>query len=140
MRILHFNLKRFIRILAAKEKKNLTVLQRGNSYISTGGRFNGIYFESEYKQLGSFSIMVDDTPPSIIPIVYKPNMSKSKFIKFKIQDNVPALGKAKELKYNAYIDGQWILMEHDEKTNPSLHYIQAILHLISLLQIKQANS
>ncbi|MBK7466750.1 MAG: M23 family metallopeptidase [Saprospiraceae bacterium] len=102
-------------------EKCFVAFKRGNSYISTGGRFNGIYLESEYKQLGSFSIMLDDTPPSIIPIVYKPNMSKSKFIKFKIQDNVPALGKAKELKYNAYIDGQWILMEHDEKTHTIQH-------------------
>jgi hypothetical protein len=31
------------------------------------------------------------------------------------------LGKAKELQYNAYIDGQWILMEHDEKTHCIRH-------------------
>ena len=108
-------------IPSESKEKCFIAFRRGNSYISTGGRWEGDFLVSEYKQLGSFSIIVDDIAPLITPINFNANRLNKKFIKFKIQDNVPALGKAKELQYNAYIDGQWILMEHDEKTHCIRH-------------------
>ena len=43
---------------------------------------------------------------------------------FGLYDNIISLGTAKEIQYNAYIDGQWILMEHDAKTRSIKHYFE----------------
>ncbi|MBL0110051.1 MAG: hypothetical protein IPP42_03950 [Saprospiraceae bacterium] len=42
-------------------------------------------------------------------------------MKFKISDNFGVSGDAKELVYDAYIDGQWILMELDSRNDVITH-------------------
>ena len=98
--------------------------KQGSKYISTGGNWEGEYLVSEFKKLGTFSIQVDTIPPTIIPYTFRSNMPKNKFMSFGLYDNIISLGTAKEIQYNAYIDGQWILMEHDAKTRSIKHYFE----------------
>lgn len=98
--------------------------KQGSRYISTGGNWEGEYLVSEFKKLGTFSIQVDTIPPTIIPYTFRSNMPKNKFMSFGLYDNIISLGTAREIQYNAYIDGQWILMEHDAKTRSIKHYFE----------------
>jgi hypothetical protein len=43
---------------------------------------------------------------------------------FRIQDNIPALGSAEHPRCDAYLDGQWILMEYDAKNHLIKHQFE----------------
>lgn len=104
--------------------KCFIALRRSSSYVSLGGNHDGNQVNSKSKQLGSFAIMVDTIAPRITPIKYRANLRNERWISFRIQDNIPALGEARGLRYNAYIDGQWILMEHDAKSHIIKHHFE----------------
>ncbi|MDQ3141295.1 MAG: M23 family metallopeptidase [Bacteroidota bacterium] len=94
---------------------------RGKSIVSCGGKWAGEYLESDYKYLGKYAILIDTIAPKISPYTFKKDLSKSKSFIFRISDNIPALGTNQGLKYDAYIDGHWILMEHDAKSHSIKH-------------------
>ena len=43
-------------------------------------------------------------------------------MRFKISDNFGVSGDADELTYNAFIDGQWVLMQLDSRTDMITHH------------------
>ncbi len=104
--------------------KCFIAFKRGNGYASIGGIWEAGELKSNANQLGYFSIMVDTVPPQITPIVFKQMMPNAAKMVFRVQDNLAAAGKVKALTYDAYIDGQWILMEHDAKTKTITHYFE----------------
>jgi murein DD-endopeptidase MepM/ murein hydrolase activator NlpD len=63
------------------------------------------------KEFGVFSIMIDNTKPSITPLNSNSQFSQSNgIVKFTIDD---AHSGIKD--YKAYIDGKWVLAEYDQK-------------------------
>lgn len=79
-----------------------------------GGGSNG----EQLSPINFFSIMVDTVPPTITPLSFRNDMTKSRSMSFKLYDNLSTPAKVDNLKYNAYIDGQWVLMEYDKKLIP----------------------
>jgi hypothetical protein len=76
---------------------------------------------SSARQMGTYSIMVDTIPPTITAYKFSPNMSTWKKMAFRIADNIGARDKAQDLRYSAWVDGQWILMALDGKTGILTH-------------------
>jgi len=72
--------------------------------------------EGRVRSLGEYTIMIDDTPPTITPKRFSNNMSKYKTMSFKVKDDISTTGTAKSPRYRATVDGQWILMEHRGST------------------------
>ncbi|HXP52646.1 MAG TPA: M23 family peptidase, partial [Bacteroidia bacterium] len=70
------------------------------------------YMVAHPKNFGSFAIMMDNIRPLIKPMnIYKnKDMSRSSSIEFEISDNLSGIAA-----YNAYVDGNWILMEYNPK-------------------------
>ena len=65
------------------------------------------------KDFGVFSIMIDNTKPTITPLNSKANSQFSQtngIIKFTIHDEHSGINS-----YNAFIDGKWVLAEYDQK-------------------------
>ncbi len=65
------------------------------------------------KDFGVFSIMIDNTKPTITPLNIKANSQFSQsngVIKFTINDEHSGIKD-----YKAYIDGKWVLAEYDQK-------------------------
>ena len=104
--------------------KCFVAVKRGSSYVSCGGKWVDGYLKSTYKSLGYYSIMMDTVAPRIAPIAYKSNMRNNKYMSFRIQDNIPALGSAEHPRCDAYLDGQWILMEYDAKNHLIKHQFE----------------
>ena len=102
--------------------------KRGNQIINTGkSKWEGDQMVSSYRQLTFFSIMVDTVPPTITPLSFRNDMTKSRSMSFKLYDNLSTPAKVDNLKYNAYIDGQWVLMEYDKKSHSIRHEFESWL-------------
>ncbi|GDX53396.1 peptidase M23 [Bacteroidota bacterium] len=74
--------------------------------------WNGNYCETKIREFGDYYVTLDTTKPAVtILSMVEQNLTDNN-IKVKITDNLSGV-----TKYNGYIDGEWILMELDYKTN-----------------------
>lgn len=89
--------------------------------VNCGGEWKGDTLLTRTRSLGDYCIMLDQTPPTITPVSFSYDMSRSSQIRFLIKDNLPTGGSARGLRYKAQIDGQWILMEYDYKNDLLTH-------------------
>jgi murein DD-endopeptidase MepM/ murein hydrolase activator NlpD len=87
-----------------------------------GGVWEGDYLKAKIEQFGNFCIELDTIAPTIKTVAFAANMTGSPRMRFAISDNMPTKGRATEgLSYNGYIDGNWVLFEHDGK-NKTISY------------------
>jgi len=100
-----------------KNKAFIAYRGKGNAISNCGGKWKGEMLSAKVRSLGNYCIMIDNTPPKITPIRFSSNMAGYSRMTFRIKDNIPTMGKGASLKYKATVDGKWILMEYDIKTN-----------------------
>jgi Peptidase family M23 len=100
-----------------KDKAFIAYCGNGNVMSNCGGSWKNGMLKTKTRSLGDYCIMVDNTPPKITPIRFSANMAGYSRMTFKIKDDMPTMGKAAALKYKATVDGKWILMEFDIKSN-----------------------
>ncbi|MEI7801530.1 MAG: hypothetical protein WCI97_02675 [Bacteroidota bacterium] len=74
--------------------------------------WNGNYCETKIREFGDYYVTLDTTPPTVTVLSMIEQTLTDNNIKVKITDNLSGV-----TKYNGYIDGEWILMELDFKTN-----------------------
>lgn len=98
------------------------------AYCDKNGNITNIGSEWRYDRLwgkarilGDFYIKVDTIPPRIRNVSFQENMRGKSQFSFTIQDNYSSGGLAKSMQYNAYVDGEWLLMEHDGKSRRITH-------------------
>lgn len=98
------------RSMTKYQESKAVVVQSGRG--SAGGVWENGYLKGKAKTMGSFYIGADSVGPSIRPvnIANGKNMSAASKIMVKIGDNLSGVKS-----YNAYIDEQWVVMEHDAK-------------------------
>ena len=86
------------------------------SYVSTKRKDNKLIARN--KTLGLYTLITDTVAPKIKPINFtnKKWMSKYRYLKLKISDDLSGVSK-----YRATVNGKWILMEYDYKTNTLVH-------------------
>ncbi|SHH49368.1 M23 family metallopeptidase [Winogradskyella jejuensis] len=86
------------------------------SYVST--RRKGDTLTARSKTLGIYTLASDTVAPTIKPINFtnKKWLSKYRYLKVKITDDLSGISK-----YRATVNGKWILMEYDYKTNTLTH-------------------
>jgi hypothetical protein len=85
----------------------------GGGTATRGGKWDGSMITTRSREFGSYFIMIDTTPPRIVPVNITPgkNMHAAKAIYMRISDGLSGLED-----YSAYIDGKWQLMEMDGKS------------------------
>ncbi len=81
-------------------------------YSST--KRNGSVLSTSTKTLGTYALATDTVAPTISPLNFKDGqwLSNFRFLKIKIDDALSGISN-----YRATINGKWILMEYDYKTN-----------------------
>lgn len=70
---------------------------------------------AKVRDFGAFSVDIDNTKPAITPVNIKENSTftaSNGVIRFTIKDSQTGIGG-----FSAFIDGNWILAEYDQKTN-----------------------
>lgn len=101
-------------------KSKLTIVQTaGKHFYNVGGYYkNGKVTAKTYK-LGTYAISIDTTPPKIKPVNIYDNAKfvNDTTIRFRITDNLSGIQN-----YHLFIDGKWVLLYYDYKTN-TLTYV-----------------
>ena len=84
---------------------------RGEPYYNTTYR-KGDKLTAKTRTFGSFTLVADDTSPTIQPVNFSEGkwISKNKTLKVKIEDDLSGIGS-----YRATINGKFILMEYNYK-------------------------
>ena len=90
-------------------------------------------FSIKTKNLGKFFLAKDETAPKI----YKPNfadganLDEQKTLQVSISDDMSGIKE-----YNAFLNGQWILMEYENKNNRLTHYLSDNMYQIGKNELK----
>jgi murein DD-endopeptidase MepM/ murein hydrolase activator NlpD len=90
-------------------------------------------FSIKTKNLGKFFLAKDETAPKI----YKPNftdganLDEQKTLQISISDDMSGIKE-----YNAFLNGQWILMEYENKNNRLTHYLSDNMYQIGKNELK----
>jgi hypothetical protein len=89
-----------------KNKLTGIFINEKGSISSEGGEYKDGYMIWTTKTFGKYSVMMDTKGPVISPsLVYEGRlMSKGTSMKFSLSDNLSGVKK-----YNAFIDGKWVL-------------------------------
>jgi len=102
-------------------KKHLFIakIHPGGRKEYIGGEWHDDLLTAKTKEFGDYAICADTVAPVIIPVNINPGkkIGAQKSIELKITDNLSGLAH-----YEAYLDGNWILMDYEYKQN-KLFYI-----------------
>jgi hypothetical protein len=86
------------------------------SYVRT--KRKGNILSAGSKTFGTYTLAMDTVSPTIKPVNFQDKkwLSKYRYLKVKIEDELSGISK-----YRATINGKWILMEYDYKTDMLTH-------------------
>ncbi len=102
--------------------KCIVALKRGNSYVSLDGNWDNKTLRAKSKSFGYFAIVADTIPPRLFAKNFKFKMTGKKYFSFGMADNIPNVTSTRSgIKYNAFIDGQWVILHHDLKSHTITH-------------------
>ena len=105
---------------ALRPKAYLAECRDGN-FTNHGGTWRGDYLTAPVRTFGDFAIRIDTVPPTITPVSFGRDRTRSSRMSFKIQDNLPTSSQARGLRYRGTVDGQWVLFEFDAKKDVLTH-------------------
>lgn len=115
-----------------REKMFIANLHNGRTiYHSTYKKDDA--FSIKTKSLGKFFLAKDETAPR----VYKPNfvdgdnLDEQKTLQVSISDDMSGIKE-----YNAFLNGQWILMEYENKNSRLTHYLSDNMYQIGKNELK----
>jgi len=104
-----------------KSKAFIAYCDEKNRITNYGGSWNGDMLKTRVRDLGDYFVMVDTSPPEIKAIDFQSNMKGRSKMSFRISDNLRVSGNGREMSYRATVDGEWVLMEYDEKKGLLVH-------------------
>ena len=84
------------------------VLVHGNK-TSFGGSVDNDSLRVRIGKLGSFEVKVDTIPPKIDVKSFLSNAVGKPFFRFEIYDEYETRGYARDIKYDVFIDGEWVV-------------------------------
>ncbi len=101
-----------------RKKLYLGILNYKDEVYYSGARIKDNKLTCTTRKLGTYSVGLDKTPPKIVAQNVSKGkwMSKYRYLKFKITDNASGIKG-----YRATVNGKFILMEYDYKTNSLTH-------------------
>jgi len=105
-----------------RSKAFIAFCDSDHDIINCGGQWSGDTLLTETRLLGDYCIMLDQKPPEITPISFSSDMRRYSRMRFRIKDDLPTSGRARDLRYKATVDGEWILMEYDYKNDLLTHH------------------
>ena len=92
------------------------------SFIYSSTKKEGEWLTTKTNKLGTYVIQQDSIPPSIRPKNFKSNQNirNYQFLSLEIKDQETGIDT-----YTGSLNGEWILMEYEPKTNTLTHHIGA---------------
>jgi hypothetical protein len=106
---------------ALRSKAVIARPRQGRRAINCGGAWEGDVLVTRIRDFDSYCIMVDTTPPTIKPVVFKVDMRRNKTMSFRLSDDFGTDARADNLRYRGTVDGKWVLFEYDRKSARLTH-------------------
>jgi len=92
-----------------KDKAVICLLNQKNGKINLGGSWEGEFLSTVSRELGSFYIMPDTIPPTIIPVDFTAKPTRKKNFVFKVRDDLPSRHPASDMEWDVWIDDEWVI-------------------------------
>lgn len=99
---------------ALRSKACIARLGKGRP-VNCGGSWRADRLETRMRDFGDYAVVLDTVPPSVVPISFGPDMRRKQTLAFRLRDNFRTDAAARNLRYRATVDGQWVLFEYDRK-------------------------
>ncbi|MCB0621031.1 MAG: M23 family metallopeptidase [Saprospiraceae bacterium] len=94
----------------------------GSAELNCGGQWDEQgRLTAKVRDLGDFCILLDEQAPTIQAVSFRSDMGGRSHMSFRIKDELRTARNVEDLTYRATVDGQWILMEYDKKSNLLRH-------------------
>ena len=100
-----------------KEKSLICSLTDKNEYSCLPSEWHGDTLRAKAREFGDFGIVVDTIAPTLRTKHFKEDMTKETFMSFLFEDTLSG-----ESSYDAFVDGEWVLLEYDPKNKTLIHY------------------
>lgn len=81
-----------------------------------GGRWSQGHITTSVKSFGNYTVMVDTVPPTITNVDLRADMRGRKGFSITVTDDLSGIDT-----YRGTLDGQWILLDYEPKTNTLSH-------------------
>lgn len=104
-----------------KSKAVMVYKDKKGEWNSCGGKWNGEFLKARVRNLGQYTIMLDQKAPTITPISFKKDLRGAKKMSFKVNDDIDAAKNIDSFTFTATIDGKWALFEYDAKNDLITH-------------------
>lgn len=104
-----------------REKVFIARCEADGDIVNCGGTWVGNNLTTGVRQMSTYTIMADTVAPTISVLHFGPKMTGWNRMAFKIDDNLTIKDRGKDLVYNAWVDGEWILMSLDGKSGILTH-------------------
>ncbi len=97
-----------------RSKALIAQYNKPGSYSSLGGTWEGNQLVTRTRNFGTFCIMVDTVKPEVRPVNFSgaSDLKSLNTFKFMAKDDFSGIQS-----YRGEIDGKWILLEYDQKSN-----------------------
>jgi hypothetical protein len=92
-----------------------------NRITNCGGEWEAGMLKTRVGSFGDYVVMIDTVPPNIRSEDFRYDLRGRKNINFKASDDIGTAGPAHGLRYQASIDGQWVLLTYDLKYDRFTH-------------------
>lgn len=101
-----------------REKAVICSLDSGESDLSClASSWHGDTLIANAKVFGDYVVVLDSVAPEIQVESFSYDLSQSNYMSFRVEDSISGIDS-----YNAYVDGEWILLEYDPKNKRLIHY------------------
>lgn len=104
-----------------RDKAFIARCEPNGSIVNCGATWIGNNLSTGVRVISTYTIMVDTIAPKIAALHFGPKMTGWKRMAFKISDNFRTKDRGRDLLYDAWVDGQWILMSLDGKSSTLTH-------------------
>ncbi len=86
--------------------------------VSAGGRFQAGFVVSRTRSFGTYFVVADTTAPEvrITGLTADGRLSQAGQVTVRVKDDLSGIGE-----YNAYVDGEWALLQYDPKNGRMIH-------------------
>jgi hypothetical protein len=104
-----------------KDKLVVVQVDKDNKPRNMGGTYEDGWLTAKIKAFGNYTVMLDTTPPTLLPVNIRPSMADKDSLVFRVGDDLSGVDE-----WVGRLDGKWILFEWDHKKQRLTHVFDRV--------------
>ena len=103
--------------LEFRDKAVICRLEKMGQFFCLSSDWKDGFLTANSMRFGDYTALIDSIPPKLKKKSFSHNLTNASMISFEVEDELSGLAS-----YNAFVDGEWILLAHDPKNKMLVHY------------------